>query len=63
MESNSVGFRVFFLQAIRALNKSKVTYVLIGGVATTIYGHPRSTMGIDFIIQGNTSEISHLENA
>jgi hypothetical protein len=54
-EKNS--FQNFLKRAIRALNKSQITYVLIGGVVVTIHGRPRSTMDIDLIISGDNEQL------
>ena len=56
MEEKS-SFQNFLKRAIRALNKSQITYVLIGGVVVTIHGRPRSTMDVDLIISGNNEEL------
>ncbi|MFX0066043.1 MAG: hypothetical protein ACFFC7_28075 [Candidatus Hermodarchaeota archaeon] len=54
-EENS--FQNFLKRAIRALNKSQITYVLIGGVVVTIHGRPRSTMDIDLIIRSDNEQL------
>jgi Domain of unknown function (DUF1814). len=37
-------------EAVAELNKAGVKYVVVGGVATVIHGHPRHTDDIDFIV-------------
>ena len=54
-------FQKFTASCIRALDKSELDYVLIGGVIVSIYGRPRSTMDIDIIIEMNTEKIKNLE--
>ena len=39
------------LKLYRSLNKHKVKYLIIGGVAAIIYGVPRTTLDIDIIIE------------
>jgi hypothetical protein len=61
MENHSDEFQVFMKRALRALNKSKIQYVIIGGVAITIHGRLRTTSDLDIIIQGSTEQIRELE--
>lgn len=51
MEVADNPFQRFITLCIRALNKSEIDYVLIGGVIVSIYGRPRSTMDLDVIIE------------
>jgi hypothetical protein len=62
MEVADNPFQRFITLSIRALNKSEIDYVLIGGVIVSIYGRPRSTMNIDVIIEKNLDKIVKLEN-
>ncbi|MDR0495766.1 MAG: hypothetical protein LBG95_09110 [Treponema sp.] len=39
-----------FKDFIKCLNSCKVKYLLVGGWAVGIYGHPRATKDIDFLI-------------
>lgn len=39
------------LRLYKSLNKRKVKYLIIGGVAAIIYGVPRSTLDIDIFIE------------
>ena|SRR3989338_298509 len=45
------------LKLYRSLNKNKVRYLVIGGVACGIYGSPRATLDVDIFIEPS------LENA
>jgi len=61
MEIYDESFQDFMKRAIKALNKSNIQYIIIGGVAITIHGRPRSTTDLDIIIQGNKAQIKELE--
>lgn len=61
MEVADNPFQRFITLCIRALNKSEIDYVLIGGVIVSIYGRPRSTMDIDVIIEHNMEKVAKLE--
>jgi len=39
-----------FKEFIQCLNSNDVRYLLVGGWAVGIYGHPRATKDIDFLI-------------
>jgi hypothetical protein len=39
-----------FEEIFRALNKNKIRYLVIGGVAVNLYGHMRATMDLDLLI-------------
>jgi hypothetical protein len=39
-----------FREFIECLNKHEVRYLLVGGWAVGIYGNPRATKDIDFLI-------------
>lgn len=40
-----------FAEIIRAFNAQKVSYVIVGGMATVLHGHARFTADIDFVIR------------
>lgn len=40
----------YYADVLKALNRSKVNYVVFGGVAAILYGVPRTTMDIDIIV-------------
>lgn len=52
-----------FLTFIDALEKEKVEYVLIGGLAVILYGLPRLTQDIDIFIEPDENNISKLRAA
>jgi hypothetical protein len=39
-----------FQDIFQALNKKKIRYLVIGGVAVNLYGHTRATMDLDLLI-------------
>ncbi|MFW9915579.1 MAG: DUF6036 family nucleotidyltransferase [Candidatus Thorarchaeota archaeon] len=43
------------------MTESSIDYVLIGGLAATIFGRPRTTMDIDVIIENNEESIKKLQ--
>ncbi len=52
-----------FKEFIQCLNKNKVRYLLVGGWAVGIYGNPRATNDIDFLIAIDTKNIEKLQQA
>lgn len=60
-KEEDILFEDFLVRTIKALNKSTIDYVLIGGVAVTILGRPRSTMDVDIIIENDEAKIKKLE--
>jgi hypothetical protein len=52
-----------FKEFIRCLNSNKVKYLLVGGWAVGLHGHPRSTNDIDFFIFIDDENLSNLEKA
>lgn len=61
METNENAYRAFFMKNIRALNKSSIDYVLIGGAVVSFYGRPRSIISIDIIVERDLIKIERLE--
>lgn len=51
------------LKLYKSLNKHKVKYVIIGGVAAIIYGVPRSTLDIDIFIEPSRENAGKLLSA
>ena len=49
-----------FREFIQCLNKNRVRYLLVGGWAVGIYGNPRATKDIDFLIAIDDENIRHL---
>jgi predicted nucleotidyltransferase len=52
-----------FKDFIRYLNSNNVEYLLIGGWAVSIYGNPRLTKDIDFLISSKYENIDKLKKA
>lgn len=44
-------------QVFNALNKTGVDYLLVGGLASVLYGVPRTTVDIDIIVRPNKNHI------
>ncbi len=49
-----------FKEFIKFLNEHKVRYLLVGGWAVGIYGNPRATKDIDFLIATDDENIENL---
>lgn len=52
-----------FLDVLDALEKEKVDYILVGGFAVILYGHPRITEDIDVFVKPEESNIVRLRRA
>jgi hypothetical protein len=52
-----------FKEFIQCLNSSKVEYLLIGGWAVALHGHPRATKDIDFFVSIDNSNLENLKEA
>jgi len=52
-----------FKDFIKFLNSNNVEYMLVGGWAVSIYGNPRLTKDIDFLISSNENNIDRLKKA
>ena len=52
-----------FKDFIQCLNSNKVKYLLVGGWAVGLYGHPRATKDIDFFISTDDINLGNLEKA
>ncbi len=52
-----------FKEFIQFLNEHKVHYLLIGGWAVGLYGNPRATKDIDFLIAIDDENIRQLQQA
>jgi hypothetical protein len=52
-----------FKDFIRFLNVNNVEYLLVGGWAIGLYGNPRATKDIDFLIAVNEENLKKLEKA
>jgi hypothetical protein len=54
---------VDFKEFIECLNKNSVKYLLVGGWAVGVYGNPRATKDIDFLIAIDEDNIKQLQKA
>lgn len=52
-----------FKDFIRLLNKNDICYLLVGGWAVGIYGNPRATKDIDFLISTDEANLQKLQKA
>ena len=52
-----------FREFIQCLNEHSVRYLLVGGWAVGIYGNPRATKDIDFLIATDDENIGKLQSA
>ena len=52
-----------FKDFIQCLNSNKVKYLLVGGWAVGLYGHPRATKDIDFFIFTDDQNLNNIEKA
>ena len=52
-----------FKDFIKCLNLNNVKYLLVGGWAVGIYGHPRATKDIDFLVSVEKNNLKKLQKA
>jgi predicted nucleotidyltransferase len=52
-----------FKEFIQSLNDNKVKYLVVGGYAVAVHGHPRYTKDIDIWIQGSDENANSLIKA
>ena len=52
-----------FKDFIKCLNSNNVKYLLLGGWAVGIYGHPRATKDIDFLVSADKNNLKKLQKA
>ena len=52
-----------FRDFIESLNSNKVEYILIGGWAVGLYGNPRTTKDIDFLVENSAKNLKRLQKA
>lgn len=51
---------MFYLDLFTALDRHKVDYLLIGGLAVTLHGVERATMDVDITVAMNPGNLAHL---
>jgi len=52
-----------FKEFIQCLNSNNVRYLLLGGWAVGMYGNPRATKDIDFLVAIDNDNLTNLQNA
>ena len=52
-----------FKDFIQCLNSNNVKYLLIGGWAVGMYGYPRATKDIDFLVSASSKNLKNLQKA
>jgi len=52
-----------FKDFIQCLNSNNVRYLLVGGWAVGMYGHPRATKDIDFLVSADSDNLEKLQKA
>ena len=52
-----------YLRLYKSLNKNRVKYLIIGGIACIIYGVPRTTLDIDIFIEPSLKNAEKLLKA
>src|SRR5215471_16902002 len=52
-----------FKDFIRCLNSNEVRYLLVGGWAVGLYGNPRATKDIDFLVANDSDNLVKLQKA
>ena len=52
-----------FQEFISSLNSNRVRYLLVGGWAVAIYGYPRATKDIDFLVAIDDKNLERLRNS
>lgn len=52
-----------FLDVVRAFERAKVDYVLVGGVAVNLHGILRATEDIDFFLRPTPDNVQRLRTA
>ena len=52
-----------FKDFIRCLNSNNVRYLLVGGWAVGLYGNPRATKDIDFLVAIDSGNLAKLQKA
>ncbi len=61
--SNLMAFSPDFKEFVELLNENDVSYLITGGYAVSLYGHPRNTGDIDFWIKPTKENASKLVKA
>ncbi len=54
---------MFLENVFRTLNKYRVNYLVVGGVASVLYGNPRFTKDLDILVDSKTKNLKKLIKA
>lgn len=54
---------MFLLQVVKCLRDAKVPYAIVGGYAVALYGIPRGTLDVDFVIEWSLENLKKAEAA
>ncbi len=54
---------MFYEEVFRALNKAKVKYLVVGGVAVNLYGIERQTHDLDLVVLLTETNLKHFVSA
>lgn len=54
---------MFYEDVLRALNKKKVKYLIVGGLALNLYGVPRTTADLDLMIELRNENLKKISDA
>ncbi len=55
--TEDIHLKLFVKKLLETLNKSRIDYMLIGGIAAIYYGRPRSTMDCDVVVSMEQNQI------
>jgi hypothetical protein len=58
----NVSLEAFFELVIQSLKETGIQYVVVGGIASIVWGRPRTTNDVDVVIKATPSEIVSLAN-
>lgn len=54
---------MFYEDVLRALNKKKVKYLIVGGIALNLYGVPRTTADLDLMVELKNENLKRISDA
>ena len=64
MSNDTLHYRIIqdtVVEVVSALNAAAIDYVICGGIAVAMHGHPRATQDVDILVQSD-QEIERLNN-
>ena len=51
-----------FIAIIKAFNKARIKYVIVGGVAVNLHGYPRFTGDLDLLVLLDTKNLKKIDS-